>query len=71
VEEMSLADSSAAWRRSSYSGSEGGNCVEVATFSGIVGVRDSKNPGGPVLTLSQQEWEVFLQEVKRSRAAGS
>lgn len=36
------------WRKSSYSGSNGGNCVEVASALGAL--RDSKNPSGPVLT---------------------
>ncbi|MDH2392690.1 DUF397 domain-containing protein [Streptomyces sp. HNM0663] len=44
------------WRKSSYSGSEGGNCVEVAAHPGAVHVRDSKNPGGPVLTVSPAAW---------------
>ena len=57
------------WRKSTRSGENGGNCVEVAAFSSAVGVRDSKNRGGPVLIFSRQEWKVFLQEVKRSRAA--
>jgi hypothetical protein len=35
------------WRKSSRSGSEGGNCVELAHT--MVAVRDSKNPAGPVL----------------------
>jgi len=62
---------SVAWRKSSHSGEEGGNCVEVAPFSAIVGVRDSKNPGGPVLTFSRQEWKIFLHEVKRSLSVGA
>ncbi|MEV7283723.1 DUF397 domain-containing protein [Streptomyces sp. NPDC093252] len=44
------------WVKSSYSVDNGGACVEWApdhaTSSGIVPVRDSKNPGGPVLNLS-------------------
>jgi uncharacterized protein DUF6879/uncharacterized protein DUF397 len=41
--------SNAEWRKSSYSGNNGGNCVEVASnLTGIVAVRDSKNRGGPV-----------------------
>ncbi|RAY12419.1 DUF397 domain-containing protein [Actinomadura craniellae] len=39
----------ARWRRSSYSGSNGGNCVELAAFPGMVAIRDSKDPNGPVL----------------------
>ncbi|MFI7674658.1 DUF397 domain-containing protein [Actinophytocola sp. NPDC049390] len=36
------------WRKSSFSGSNGGDCVEVANT--LKAVRDSKNPAGPVLT---------------------
>lgn len=48
---MDLRD--AVWRKSSRSGSNGGNCVELAALPGAVGVRDSKNPDGPVLLLSR------------------
>ncbi len=49
-----------AWRKSSYSGSNGGNCVEVAALSGnSLAVRDSKDPYGPVLTFSRAEWRTF------------
>ena len=36
-----------AWRTSSYSGSNGGNYIEVAATARAVAVRDSKDPGGP------------------------
>jgi len=53
------------WRRSSYSGNGGGNCVEVATdMPGIVAVRDSKNSDGPVLILSKDEWASFITRVR-------
>lgn len=42
------------WRRSSFSGGEGGgndNCVEIALTDGMAAVRDSKNTSGPVLAL--------------------
>lgn len=38
----------ARWRKSSYSGGEGGNCVEVS--HDLTAIRDSKNPNGPVVT---------------------
>jgi Domain of unknown function (DUF397) len=37
------------WRKSSHSGPEGDECVEVADLTVAIGVRDSKNPGGPKL----------------------
>jgi Domain of unknown function (DUF397) len=51
----------AEWRKSSRSGSNGGNCVEVArNLPGIVAVRDSKNPDGPVLIVSSGQWAGFV-----------
>ena len=53
------------WRKSSYSGNGGGNCVEVAlNLSGVVAVRDSKNPDGPVLTVSRAEWARFISYLR-------
>jgi Domain of unknown function (DUF397) len=55
----------ARWRKSRYSGSNGGNCVEVATnLPGIVAVRDSKDPDGPVLVFTPEEWAVFIRAVE-------
>jgi hypothetical protein len=51
------------WRKSSAS--EAGNCVEARTGAGGVEVRDSKNPGGPVLAYTPAEWAAFLHGVKR------
>jgi len=43
-----------------------GNCVEVKRLNGTnIGVRDSKNTGGPALTLTAQAWEVFVRNAKR------
>ncbi|MGW0860916.1 DUF397 domain-containing protein [Streptomyces sp. NPDC002611] len=55
----------AQWRRSSYSGSSGGECVEVADL-GVLGVavRDSKNPGVGVLTVSSEAYSVFVAASK-------
>lgn len=52
------------WRKSSYSSSNGGQCVEVGTASEVVAVRDSKDPDGPALVFSEGEWDVFLRRVK-------
>jgi hypothetical protein len=48
------------WRKSTFSGN-GGDCVEVArNLPGIVAVRDSKDPDGPVLTFTADEWRAFI-----------
>jgi len=52
------------WRKSSYSSGGTGDCVEVASSSHGVVVRDSKNPEGGTLTFTSREWAVFLQSVK-------
>lgn len=49
----------ARWRKSSHS-SGNGACVEVAETGGIIAVRDSKDPGGPVLRFRPDEWASFL-----------
>ncbi|MER6144571.1 DUF397 domain-containing protein [Streptomyces sparsogenes] len=49
-----------AWFKSSYSGSEGGECVEVATRPDTVHVRDSKNTTGPILTVAPDAWAEFV-----------
>jgi hypothetical protein len=58
------------WRKSSYSGGQGGNCVEVATqaTAGLVIVRDSQDQVGTVLSFSLEAWRVFAS-VSRSRPA--
>ena len=54
----------ATWRKSSHSGS-GDQCVEVASLpSGPRAVRDSKDPGGPVLLFTRSEWLDFVDAVK-------
>ncbi|MFF3732073.1 DUF397 domain-containing protein [Streptomyces sp. NPDC002476] len=47
---------SLAWFKSSYSGTEGGQCIEVAAGAGAVHVRDSKNMTGPVVRVSREAW---------------
>jgi hypothetical protein len=48
------------WSKSSLSYSNGA-CVEVANLpDGIVGVRHSKDPEGPVLRFTSAEWQAFL-----------
>ncbi|MFF5007524.1 DUF397 domain-containing protein [Streptomyces phaeochromogenes] len=48
------------WFKSSYSGAEGGDCVEVAASRGTVHVRDSKAVTGPALTLDRTTWAAFI-----------
>jgi len=55
----------AQWRKSTYSGSNGGGCVEIArNLPGIVAVRDSKDREGPVLTFTPAEWSAFTDRVR-------
>ncbi|EXU68233.1 hypothetical protein Z951_10905 [Streptomyces sp. PRh5] len=62
---MSTVDMAAAiWRRSSYSGPEGNECVEVADLRTHIAVRDSKNTTGPVLTFPADAFASFVVEVK-------
>lgn len=48
------------WRKSSYSGDQGGNCVEVGELPATVAVRDSKSPAGPILTLAPAAFATFV-----------
>jgi len=52
------------WRKSSYSSGASATCVEVSVHADGVAVRDSKNPTGPVLQFTMQEWRVFLLGVR-------
>jgi hypothetical protein len=60
--------SNATWRKSSYSGGNGGNCVEVAVLSdNSLAVRDSKDPGGPKLMFTHAQWQAFITAVRESQ----
>ena len=54
----------AIWRKSSYSGANGGNCIEIAAAARTVAVRDSKDPEGPVLAFGPKDWQRFADRVK-------
>jgi Domain of unknown function (DUF397) len=57
--------SAATWIKSSYSGNNGGDCIEVAPgFTGVVPVRDSKDPQGPALVFPAGAWTAFLGGIK-------
>jgi hypothetical protein len=57
-----------AWFKSSYSGTNGGDCVEVAAAPGAVHVRDSKEAQGAVLRFSPGEWSAFVTYAKDAAA---
>jgi hypothetical protein len=64
---MNTAESSAvasglAWFKSSYSGAEGGDCIEVAADMGTVHIRDSKTVARPVIRVSREAWAGFVGE---------
>jgi hypothetical protein len=48
------------WRKASYSGANGGNCVEVTTAATQIAVRDSKDPHGAILTFAISDWRAFI-----------
>jgi hypothetical protein len=57
------------WRKSSHSGgtSENLNCVEVASLpTGVIGIRDSKNPSGPHLAVPARVFGELVREIKAS-----
>jgi uncharacterized protein DUF397 len=55
----------AEWHKSSYSGANGGQCVEVAVnLPEIVALRDSKNPSGPALKVEPQAFAALLASIR-------
>jgi len=53
-----------AWRTSSYSGDNGGTCIEVGTAGSAVAVRDSQNQAGPELAFPASVWQAFTSQLK-------
>ncbi|MEO3972474.1 DUF397 domain-containing protein [Streptomyces sp. CAU 1734] len=51
---------SCTWRKSSYSSSYGGACLEVTDLTSHIGIRDSKCDQGPALIASTTAWHIFL-----------
>ena len=51
------------WRKSSRSGNNG-QCVEVRDQGDTITVRDTKNPTGPMLTFTPNEWRAFIDGAK-------
>ncbi|MCF2526119.1 DUF397 domain-containing protein [Yinghuangia soli] len=54
------------WFKSSYSGSQGDDCVEVAVREAAIHVRDSKHEGGPMLMVRRSDWARFVRTAGRS-----
>ncbi|MFF4156365.1 DUF397 domain-containing protein [Streptomyces sp. NPDC001678] len=56
-----MADQAPVWRKSSHSGPDNGDCLEVAdNIPGAVPVRDSKSPHGPALLFPATAWKTFI-----------
>ena len=51
------------WRKSSYSGDNGGECVEVASAEAVL-VRDTADRSGPVLTFTADAWRAFMAAIR-------
>lgn len=63
-EDKGMDLSNATWRKSSYSGGNGGNCFEICSLpNGGRAIRNSKDPSGPVLMFSPTEWQTFTAAV--------
>ena len=57
------------WRKSTYSGSNGSNCVEVGGTKGAVVVRDTKDRAGVVLAFGPDAWQWFAATIKNAARA--
>ncbi len=56
--------SSARWFKSTRSGPNCDNCVEVAFVGDVIAVRDSKDPAGAALIFTTGEWDAFVGGAK-------
>ena len=56
--------SAVTWRTSSYSGTNGGQCVEVGNDAHLIAVRDSKDPDGSMLAFAADTWAAFAERIK-------
>lgn len=57
------------WRKSTYSGSNGGDCVEIGGTERAVLVRDTKDRAGTVLTFGSDAWRRFAATIKDAHKA--
>jgi len=58
------ADRELAWRKAQSSIGNGA-CLELAPVDGMVAIRDSKDPDGPILRYTPAEWRAFLDGAKK------
>ncbi|MFD4476250.1 DUF397 domain-containing protein [Streptomyces sp. NPDC058471] len=56
------------WRKSSYSNGMGGECIEVAALPADIGLRDSKAPTGPQITVGHRAWGAFVGAIREDGA---
>jgi hypothetical protein len=52
------------WRKSTYSDSNGGNCLETATGSDVILVRDTTNRDGVMLSVPAETWRAFTNSLR-------
>jgi len=57
------------WRTSSYSGNNGGNCVEIGTAGPMILVRDTKDRAGAMLAFAPHDWQRFTAAVGNTEQA--
>ncbi|MET7743266.1 DUF397 domain-containing protein [Streptomyces sp. NPDC005385] len=60
---MSSSATGLAWFKSSYSGTQGDDCVEIAIAEQAVHVRDSKDVSRPAFVVGREGWRSFLRFV--------
>ena len=63
TEQRTCATEELFWFKSSHSGTNGGDCVEVATAPGTVHVRDSRRADGPSIRVSARAWSGFVADI--------
>ncbi|MFF8189529.1 DUF397 domain-containing protein [Streptomyces bobili] len=70
--EHTVSDSSTltGWVKSTYSGGDQGECLEMARGHARVPVRDSKAVSGPALVFAADEWAAFVGAVRDGRIRG-
>ncbi|MEU2689137.1 DUF397 domain-containing protein [Streptomyces hygroscopicus] len=67
MREPGISERDGGWFKSSYSGAGNTECVEAAFRPGSAAVRDSKDPGGPVIGFSDRAWGDFVAAVRSGR----